>query len=313
MKIDRMLTIIVMLLNRNRISAKTLAQKFEISVRTVYRDIEAINMAGIPIVSYSGNNGGFGILENYKLDHQLLTLNNLCSMLSALKGMNSTLEDIELESSIEKLRNLIPQDKTQHLDLHMEQIIIEMLPWAETPQQKQRVREIQNGIIKSQLMTITYRNYANETSTRQIEPMSLIFKGYSWYLFAYCNLRADFRLFRISRMIDLQIEDRLFIRREKSYREMEKASKNQVSLTSITLKFTPQVRTRVEDIFDRENIVILNTGEMIVTTQFPEMDWFFTLIFGFGEHVEVLGPERVRRAVATRIKAMHEKYHSIKE
>ena len=301
-----------MLLNQNRISAAKLAQKFEISVRTVYRDIEAINMAGIPIVSYSGNNGGFGILENYKLDHQLLTLNNLCSMLSALQGVNSTLEDIELESSIEKLRNLIPQDKTHHLDLHMEQIIIEMLPWAETPKQKQRVREIQNAISKSQLITVTYRNYANETSTRQIEPMSLIFKGYTWYLFAYCNLKTDFRVFRISRMIDLQVEDTLFIRREKSYREAEEASKNQISLISITLKFTPQVRTRVEDIFDRENIEILNTGEMIVTAHFPETEWFFTLIFGFGEHVEVLGPDKVRQSVAAKIKIMHEKYHSIK-
>ncbi|MDY6867656.1 MAG: YafY family protein [Chloroflexota bacterium] len=309
MKIDRMLTIIVMLLNRNRISAKELAEKFEISVRTVYRDIDAINMAGIPIISYPGNNGGFGIMENYKLDHQLLTPNNIGSMLSALKGINSTLEDVELESSIEKLRNLIPQDKTHHVDLHMEQIIIEMLPWRYTSKQKQRVKIIQNAITQSQLMTITYRNYANEKSTRQVEPMSLVFKGYTWYLFAYCHLKTDFRVFRISRIIDLQVEDELFKRRGKSYQEIEQASMKHVSLTSITLKFAPQVRTRVEDFFDRENIEILNTGELIVTAQFPEEEWFFSMIFSFGEHVEVLGPERVRRAVASKIKSMQEKYH----
>ena len=308
MKIDRMLTIIVMLLNRSRISAKELAEKFEISVRTVYRDIDAINMAGIPIISYPGNNGGFGIMENYKLDHQLLTLNNMCSMLSALKGINSTLEDVELESSIEKLRNLIPQDKTHHVDLHMEQIIID-LPWRYTSKQKQRIKIIHNAITKSQLITITYRNYASETSTRQVEPMSLVFKGYTWYLFAYCNLKTDFRVFRISRIIDLQVEDELFKRREKSYHEIEQASMKQVSLTSITLKFAPQVRTRVEDYFDRENIAILNTGELIVTAHFPEEEWYFSMIFSFGEHVEVLGPDRVRRAVASKIKSMQEKYH----
>ncbi len=250
MKIDRMLTIIVILLNRSRISAKELAEKFEVSVRTVYRDIEAINMAGIPIISYPGNNGGFGIMENYKLNHQLLTLNNLYSILSALKGINSTLEDVELESSIEKLRNLIPQDKTHHLDLHMEQIIIGMPPWAYTSKQKQLVKKnIRNTITQSQLITITYRNYTNATSTRQIEPMSLVFKGYTWYLFAYCHLKTDFRVFRISRIIDLQVEDVRFKRREKSYQEIEEASKKLVSLTCITLKFAPQVRTRVEDIF----------------------------------------------------------------
>lgn len=308
MKIDRMLTIIVMLLNRSRISAKELAEKFEISVRTVYRDIEAINKAGIPIISYPGNNGGFGIMENFKLDHQLLTLNNLCSILSALKGINSTLEDIELESSIEKLRNLIPKDKTHHLDLHMEQIIIGMQPWAYSSKQKQRVKIIQNAITQSQLIIITYRNYANEASTRQIEPMSLVFKSYTWYLFAYCRLKKDFRVFKISRIIDLQVENVIFTRREKSYQDFEEASKKQVPLTSVTLKFAPQVRTRVEDVFDRENVEILSTGELVVTAQFPEKEWYFAMILSFGEHVEVLGPERVRRAVASQIKSMQEKY-----
>lgn len=308
MKIDRMLTIIVMLLNRSRISAKELAEKFGISVRTVYRDIETINMAGTPIISYPGNNGGFGIIENYKLDHQLLTLNNLCSMLSALKGVNSSLEDVELESSIEKLRNLIPHDKTHHLDLRMEQIIIGMQPWAYNSKQKQLVKLIQNAITQTQLIKISYRSYANETSIRQIEPMSLVFKSYTWYLFAYCYLKEDFRVFRISRIIDLQIEDVIFTRKEKSYHEIEEASKKQVSLTNITLKFASKVRARVEDVFDRENIEILNTGELIVSGQFPEKEWCFALIFSFGEYVEVLGPETVRREVASRIRSMNEKY-----
>ena len=309
MKIDRMLTIIVMLLNRDRVSAKDLAEKFEISVRTVYRDIDAINMAGIPIISYPGNNGGFGIMENYKLDHQVLTLNNMCSMLSALKGINSTLEDIELESSIEKLRNLIPQDKTQHVDLHMEQIIINMLPWRHTPKQKQRVKLIQSAITQSQLISITYRNNAGERSSRLVEPMSLIFKGYTWYLFAYCRLKTDFRVFRISRMIDLQVEDELFKRKEKSYHEIEQASMKHISSAIVTLKFSPEVRTRVEDSFDRENIEVLSTGELIVTAHFPDEELYFPMIFSFGEHVEVLGPERIRQTVVSKIKSMQEKYH----
>lgn len=303
-----MLTIIVMLLNRNRISATELAEKFEISVRTVYRDIDAINMAGIPIISYPGNNGGFGIVDNYKLSHQLLTLNNLCSILSALKNMNSTIENSELDASIEKLRNLIPEDKTNHFDQHMEQVIIDMMPWANSSKQKDLVKIIQNAIAQSKIISITYRNFSNEKSTRQLEPMSVIFKNYAWYLFAYCQLKMEFRLFKISRMIDLKVDETRFTRREKSYREIEQESKKDVSLVSLTLKFTSQVRVRVEDVFDRENIEYLDTGEMIVTAQFPEMEWNFGLIFSFGEHVEVLGPERVRLAIAAKIKSMNDKY-----
>jgi predicted DNA-binding transcriptional regulator YafY len=91
MRIDRMLSITVMLLNRDRVSARELAEKFEISIRTVYRDIEAINLAGIPVISYPGNSGGFGIMENYRLDRQLLTLNDMLGILTALKGVNSAL------------------------------------------------------------------------------------------------------------------------------------------------------------------------------------------------------------------------------
>jgi len=308
MRIDRMLTIIVILLNRKRISAKELADKFEVSVRTVYRDIDAINMAGIPVISYPGNNGGFGIMDNYKLSHQLLTLNNLCSMLSALKGINTSLEDVELDASIEKLRNLIPKDKAYQLDLQMEQIIIEKQPWVFNNNHKQIIKSLKEAISNSNVVTMTYRNYTNETSTRQIEPMSLVFKGYTWYLFAFCRLKQDYRVFRISRVLDLEVETSMFERRDKTYHEIEDASEQKTQSTSITLKFAPQVRTKVEDIFDRDSIEVLSTGEVIVTAHFPMKDWYYSFIFSFGEHVEVLGPENVRQDIAKRAKSMYETY-----
>ncbi len=308
MKIDRMLTIIVILLNRSRIPAKELAEKFEVSVRTIYRDIDAINMAGIPVISYPGNNGGFGIMENYKLSHQLLTLSNLCSMLSALKGINSTLEDVELDASIEKLRTLIPQDQVDQFDLHMEQVIIGMPPWAYSSKEKELVKKIRHAITESKVIRISYRNYKSESSDRQIEPMSIVFKGYTWYLFAYCRLKTDYRIFKISRINDVTVEHEHFIRKEKSYHDVEVASKEDVSSINITLKFAAQVRAKVEDIFEKDKIEILSTGEMIVTAQFPEKEWYLGLIFSFGEHVEVLGPEKVRQTVAERVKSMYKKY-----
>ncbi len=308
MKIDRMMTIIVMLLNRKRVTAKELAEKFEVSVRTIYRDIDAIDLAGIPIISYSGNNGGFGIMDNYKLNHQLLTPSNLISLLTALQGINYSFEDIELDSSIEKLRNLIPKDETHHLDLNMEQIIISMPSWADTSKQKKLVKDIRSAMNFSKVISIEYRNYMNEVSTRQIEPMSIIFKGYTWHLFAYCQLKNDFRVFRISRILNMQIEDILFERREKSYLAFEDESKKEELSTSITFKFDPQVRSKVEDIFTRDSIQFLNTGEMIVTAQFPDQEWYLSLILSFGEFVEVLGPEDIRQNVASRAKAMYEKY-----
>lgn len=109
-------------------------------------------------------------------------------------------------------------------------------------------------------------------------------------------------------MIELQVEYERFERREKSYHEIEQASMKRVSSTGITLKFAPEVRTRVEDSFDRENIEVLSSGELIVTAHFPEEEWYYPMIFSFGEHVEVLGPERIRQTVASKIKLIQEKY-----
>ncbi|WP_207694854.1 hypothetical protein DOK67_0003083 [Enterococcus sp. DIV0212c] len=309
MKIERMLTIIVMLLNRNRITANELAEKFEVSVRTIYRDIETINLAGIPIISHSGNNGGFSIYESYKLNHQVLTLNNLASLLSVLKDINSTVDDIELESSIEKLKNIIPENKEDYLKLHMEQIIIDLHPYGDSPEHKALVKTLRKAITQTNLLTIDYRNYDNIVSKRQVEPMSLVFKNYTWYLFAYCLLKEEFRIFRVSRISDFHIENQSFERREKSYHEIMTLLNEQTTMTTIVLKVSPKMKSRVEDVFNKEDIVVLETGELLVTATFPEKEWLFSLIFSFGEHIEILAPKELRQKMATKLKLMAEKYH----
>lgn len=308
MKIERMLTIIVMLLNRNRITANELAEKFEVSIRTIYRDIETINLAGIPIISHSGNNGGFSIYENYKINHQVLTLNNMSSLLSVLKDINSTVDDIELESSIEKLENIIPKNKVDSLKLNMEQIIIELHPYGDSPNQKKLVKTLRKAIKQSELLTIDYRNYDNIVSKRQVEPMSLVFKNYTWYLFAYCLLKEDFRIFRVSRISDFHIENQSFERREKSYHEITTLLNEQTTMTTIVLKVSPIMKSRVEDVFNKEDITVLETGELLVKATLPEKEWLFSLIFSFGEYVEVLEPKELRQKIAYKLKLMNEKY-----
>lgn len=309
MKIERMLTIIVMLLNRTRVTANELAEKFEVSVRTIYRDIETINLAGIPIISHSGNNGGFSIYENYKLSHQVLTLNNLSSLLSVLKDINSTVDDIELESTIETLQNIVPENKVDYLKLHSEQIIIDLHPYGDSPDQKALVKTIRQAITQRHVLTISYRNYDNLTSERQIEPMSLIFKNYTWYLFTYCLLKADYRLFRVSRISDYRIEEESFERREKSYHEIAALENEQTNMVPLVLKVSPIMKSRVEDVFNEEDIEILETGELLVTATLPDKDWLFSLIFSFGDQIEVLAPTDFRRTIASKLRMMANKYN----
>jgi predicted DNA-binding transcriptional regulator YafY len=308
MRIDRMLAITVMLLNRHRISAKELADKFEVSIRTVYRDIEAINMAGIPVVSFSGNNGGFGILDSYTLDRHLLTLNDMINILTALKGINSTLKDRELDTAIEKIQNLVPKDKEQQVQQHLEQVVIDFAPLGYTRRQKERLQVVQQAVTQSHLLQFEYRNSKGETCMRTVEPMTLLFKGYAWYLFAFCRLKNDFRLFRLSRMKNPLILDAQFIRREKTYIESGEQDAAKIPWVRLVMKFSSRVRFRVEDYFDEEMIEILPSGELLVTVDYPEDEWVYSLILGYGEYVQVLEPDHIRDIIRKKSQKIFDMY-----
>ncbi|HOV12847.1 MAG TPA: HTH domain-containing protein, partial [Spirochaetota bacterium] len=167
MKLDRLLSIIVILLNRDRVSAKELAERFEVTVRTIYRDIDAINLSGIPIISYSGNNGGFGILENFKLDKHYLSMEEMTSILSALKGINKTLEDKTIDTTIEKIRSLVPESakSDNYLSLN-ETIAIDILPWGATENIKEKLKIIKKAANERKTLTIKYFSSSEETSER---------------------------------------------------------------------------------------------------------------------------------------------------
>lgn len=297
MRIDRMLAITIILLNRDRITAQELAKKFEVSVRTIYRDIESINLAGIPIVSLQGNTGGFEIMKNYKIDKQLLTLKDMLTMISALKGINIALKDEKLDSAIEKITNLVPKDKSDIIDNYAEQFVIDILPWQYSQEKKNIIQQLHKAISANTLIEFSYRNLKSESSTRTIEAMTLIFKGYTWYLFGYCRLRKDFRVFRVSRINNLKLLDDIFERKNVSYKKYFEPINDTSPTIDLILKFDASVRTQVEDFYDKKHIDIQDDGSLIVQTTFPDNEWLYSIILYYGDKVEVLEPANVRENI----------------
>jgi len=306
MRLDRLLAIVILLLNKDKITARELADKFEITVRTVYRDIDALSLAGIPIISYPGNNGGFGIMENYKLDHQLLSLSDMRSMLSALKGLNATFADNKIDAVIEKIKNLIPKDQKEKV--LQQQIAFDILPWGYSEKQRAKLQIINEAIAQNKQIQLIYRNPNGEKNTRTVDPYTLLFKGYSWYLFAFCHLRKDFRLFRLSRIDDPQILDQVFIRKQTSYQDVFKAEHQHPKFVHLVLKFSLKARTLVEDYFDEENIQFEADGALMVTVDFPDGEWIYAMILGYGDHVEVLEPPHIRTLIQNKAQKIIEKY-----
>jgi predicted DNA-binding transcriptional regulator YafY len=311
MRIDRMLTITVMLLNRDRISARELAEKFEVSVRTVYRDIEAINMAGIPVISYPGNDGGFGIMENYKIDRQLLSLNDMLTILTALKGINTGLDNSEVESAIEKISNLVPKEKAEEMELFFRQMVIDISPYGYSEKYKEKLKLIQRSIADNKLIRIIYTSSKGEKLERTIEPMTLIMKGYTWYLFAFCRERNDYRVFRFSRIKNVEVLDQNFTRKDVSHKKYISKNDEVQSVTPIVLKFSPEVRVKVEDYFEEDQMEIQENGDIIVRVSYPEDEWVYSSILSYGEHVEVLEPPHIKKIICRKAIKILEQYKSI--
>ncbi|MFP4113589.1 MAG: helix-turn-helix transcriptional regulator [Spirochaetota bacterium] len=318
MRLDRLLAIAVLLINRDRVTARELADRFEVTVRTIYRDIEALSYAGIPVISYQGNNGGFGLVENYRWDRQLLTMNDMVAMLTALKGVNETLEDDELEGAIEKVTSLVPPDRAAELEESLEQFVVDMEPWGGAGRYRERVRVIHRAVVDRRLVRFVYWSAKGEETSRSVEPMTLILKGYSWYLYGYCRLRDGFRIFRVSRMREIELLPERFARRPGSYRECMgygedgEATGNRDARVDLHLRFKPTVRFMVQDSYDESECEVRDDGSVDVRVAFPDGEWIASMILSYGDQVEVVSPEWMRERVAAharRIADLYEKSH----
>lgn len=294
MKLDRLLSIVIMLLNRQRVQAKDLADHFKISVRTIYRDIDAINRAGIPIVTHQGHNGGLEIVDNYKIDRQILTLQDMVSMLSVLKGMNSTFKDRQIDNAIEKIHALVPQSKQEYVRNRVDQIIIDVMPWGMNNWQKDKMLSLQKSIAGNHLVKFSYRDSNGTKSQRTVEPMTLIFKATSWYIFAYCHLRNDFRIFKLTRIDKLEVLEETFTRKAADYREYDRMYSGNVKMIRLVIRFSQEIRHNVEDYFEKSCLEYLKNGDIKATFELPDNDWVISYLLSLGEHAEVLKPEKIR-------------------
>lgn len=310
MRIDRMLSIVITLLYKEKVSARELAQKFEVSIRTVYRDIEAINRAGIPVVPYSGSNGGYGLMNNFKLDRRLLSMEDFIYIISSLKGINETLDNKEIENAIDKISSLIPKEKSELFDSQLEHIIFDMVPWGYAKRQSEKVKILHQSIINKQIIKFQYTDQNGKPSKRNVEPLSLVYKGSTWYLFGYCKTRNDYRTFRLSRINDLIISQDRFVRREMSYKEYSQKHTEKGKLVKFVLKFHPGVRQIVEDYFDEKNITICKDNSIVVSAMYPEGEWFLNWLLSYGDKVEIIEPAYLKKALLDITKKIFNLYNA---
>jgi predicted DNA-binding transcriptional regulator YafY len=307
MKIERLLATIVILLNRRRITAKELAERFEVSIRTIYRDIATLNGAGIPIISSQGYEGGFAIPESYKLSKQLLTQRDLNAMISTLQGVNQSMGQKDLQRIIEMLISLLPNDeKARGFNRHRS-LFVDLTPWGQTETPNQMMRVVQQAVEDKHVLRFNYSDSSGKLSNRTVEPHTLVFKGYAWYLLAYCQLRNDFRVFRLSRITDPHLEDGSFLSRNPG--DIQRFFQfNCGPLQQVVLRISPAVRSKMEYFFPGAVLSYGEDGLITAHLELPDDPWIFDLIMGFGADAEILTPRSWRQKMKKNLTVMKNLY-----
>jgi predicted DNA-binding transcriptional regulator YafY len=294
MKINRLLEITIVLLNKGTVPARELAVRFGVSTRTIYRDIDLLSTAGVPVYTTQGNGGGIALLENFTLDKTIITERESESLLLALKTLQAT-QYPETEAVLDKLGAVFKNSAADWVE-------IDFSAWGSKPNESDKFIEIKQAILGRKRLSFDYVNAGGDRSRRTVEPVRLIFKSQAWYLWGYCLNRRDYRVFRISRIKNVTVTDELFQRSGTDARSLDASSGPGPDRVTLKLKFQPQVLHRIYDDFDEELIVKNPDGTFLVTVTFPEDEWVYGFILSFGCYVEVIEPERIREIVVRRMR-----------
>ena len=289
MQINRLFEIVYLLLEKNCITAKELSEHFGVSVRTIYRDIDILSTANIPIYTNKGKGGGISLLENFVLDKSILSEEEQNQILFALQSLEKLNVNNE-KKALEKMSMLFNK-VTKNL------IEIDFSNWGTDSTQNEKFNKIKESIINSKVIEITYFNSYGEENKRQIEPLQIWFKDKSWYIKAFCRLKQDYRIFKITRIRDVKVLDEHF----KKELPIEKEKKQNFKVISLKLEISKEMAYRVYDEFEKENISKNENGDFIITIDYPENEWVYGYILSFGEYAKILSPGYAKDIVKKRL------------
>lgn len=290
MKIDRLLGILTLLLRDGQATAPELARRFEVSRRTIIRDMDALCMAGIPIVTRQGKGGGIAIAEGFRLDKSLLTTQEMTSLLCALRGIGSVSEPSHIEGLLTKF-----PDAGDALISLREPIVIDLASHYKSSL-TDKITRIKQAILSHRLISFDYYTMQG-IHRRCIEPAFVIFKWTAWYVFGFCRMRKDFRLFRLQRLWDVSVDDVPFVPRPipPDRRDLDAAFPDTQRLVA---RFSPQCYPQLLDMYSPGCITTQADGRLELDIGFTNEDYIVSWLLGFGAEAQVLHPPQIVARIA---------------
>jgi len=295
MKIDRLLAITMLLINKRKITAKELAEYFEVSVRTIQRDMDNLTIAGVPVYSDVGKNGGYSIADGYKLNNNFLNADEATMLVAMLKNFEELIPYEEAKSMTNKLRTLLPNEGKD------EKVIFSLSPHVRESQHQKHMSTITKAREGHKKVSMVYIDANFKETTRIIAPYRLVMMGSAWYVFGYCDERRDFRLFKVSRIIECQALSETFdllpMPEKLPWEDITDGSK--IS-TLLILEIDLCLKGHIPDYFDYRSCKVLE-DKIVVSISYPVDEWLYSLLLSMVPHIHVAEPKWVQEEMIHRM------------
>ena len=296
MKIDRLIGILSVLLQEEKTTAPELAERFEVSKRTINRDIEDLCKAGIPIRTAQGTGGGISIMDGYRMDRTILTSKDMQMILAGLRSLDSVSGSKYYGQLMEKI-----QAGSSEFITGRDSILIDLSSWYRESLAP-KIETLQDAIEDRHLIKFRYYAPSGE-SERMVEPYYLVFRWSNWYLWGWCLKRKDFRLFKLNRMDKVRETDRNFECRETALPDLsnEKIFPGEIKVKAL---FEADQKWRLVEEFGSSCFTEIDDGRLLFTADYTDMENLITWILTFGDKAEVLEPKEAREKIACMVQKM---------
>ena len=286
---NRLFQLVCLLLEKGQMTAPDLARHLEVSVRTIYRDLDTLSAAGVPVRAVPGKGGGVSLMEHYVLRRAAFTEAERQALLSALQSLPLQTRS-GAQDALTKLSALLRgQDRGDWLQ-------VDLSRWGAAEADTARFDALREAVLSRRAVAFTYVSAYGPAARRKVLPARLVFKGQAWYLQGFCQARQDYRTFRLSRILELETLEPFD--QSLAPPPVEGTWTGEASFLPVRLRFSPLVAHRVYDEFDGQCVTQAEDGALVVSVSFPEDPWLYGYLLSFGLGVEVLEPASLRRRLA---------------
>lgn len=295
MKIERLIAIIMLLLERETISTGELSEKLEVSRRTIFRDIDALNVAGMPIMVTRGATGGVSLLKSYKVDKKLFTPKDVQSLISSLQSYNQLLENKEITNTLVKLQSMTEANDLLKQNISHQKFSIDLELNKGNRSLRSLLKILETAMDEKRYLLFNYIDKDGEGTTRKVEPYKVVFKESTWYLQAFSVERNDYRIFKLSRMSDIRLVEETFIPRDFVSLPMDGSKWMTKELVTVIIRIDKSLKDKVIERFGEENIIGIEGNNYIAQYPIADNEEGYNILLKFGRKCELIEPLSVRQ------------------